>query len=288
LQKILRGKRERTPIPLESLLDAAGLEHALWVLGAVEGHRNAVRLYACHCARRALVPFERQFPDKAGELREIVNTAEGRARGQATDADLAGARDVVWGMLNPDPDVHTDEDGNSRLDTQEFSFSEYWEKVGKKDSAFESALLAVLACTREEIGGGAWRAARDAKSALAGCAEKLLHKQFAVRQAVLRAALPAIADAVHPALAAMAADACKALAGHVSAPPSPEDLTRAIRRSILESGDSAVFPGYAEGMFLESMFLENFEALVEETVGEELACEFRRLCRLEGAYGEVV
>jgi hypothetical protein len=86
----------------------------------------------------------------------------------------------------------------------------------------------------------------------------------------------------------MAADAPKALAGHVSVPPSPEEFTQAIRHSILEWDDPDVFLGLVDGLFLGSIFEGNFEDLVEETVGEELACEFRRLCRLEGAYGEVV
>lgn len=83
------------PLPLLSILDASGLTVALVCLGAVDGYHNAMRLYACQCARRVLPYYERRYPGDP-RLVDGLDTAERHARGQATDADLKAANAAVW------------------------------------------------------------------------------------------------------------------------------------------------------------------------------------------------
>jgi hypothetical protein len=91
-------------LPLEHILDTDGPDVALSAVQAVSGHNGAMRLYACFCARKALLLFEQRYPADT-RLRSAIDTAERRARGQATDADTAAARAVVKTVY---ADVHRD------------------------------------------------------------------------------------------------------------------------------------------------------------------------------------
>ena len=87
------------PLFLETILESNGLDDALWALRAIDGYQNAMRLYACYCAKYSLDIFEREYPDDK-RPRQAIEVAERFARGDATPEDLAAAwaaaRDAAW------------------------------------------------------------------------------------------------------------------------------------------------------------------------------------------------
>lgn len=83
-----------TPLPIATVLDVLGLEDALWALD-VAGYRRALRLWACDCAERVLSIFERAYPGDR-RPREALRVSQLWARGLATEAALAAARDAAW------------------------------------------------------------------------------------------------------------------------------------------------------------------------------------------------
>jgi len=101
-------------LPLLTVLDALGIEDAVWTLTAVRGHRNAIRLFTLKYAWWALHLFEERFPHDrrprwAIETAEMyvnsgadivdVRTASEEARQAAEEAESEGsenARRAVW------------------------------------------------------------------------------------------------------------------------------------------------------------------------------------------------
>ena len=90
--KLLRhlGKTEADdePLLIETILDANGLDDALWCLRAVDGQDRELRLYAVWCARRV----EHLMSDPRSI--SALDVAERHARGRATDEE----REVAGGM----------------------------------------------------------------------------------------------------------------------------------------------------------------------------------------------
>ena len=91
-----------TPLSLESFAKCGAL-FALKALLAVDGHRNAMRLYACRCAQYSLNFFEQAHPDDK-RPRQAIETVERFARGSATDRELSAAwtaaLDSPWGAAH--------------------------------------------------------------------------------------------------------------------------------------------------------------------------------------------
>ena len=72
-----------------TILDSNGLDDALWCLRAVDGHEREMRLYAVWCARQVqhLMTDPRSLA--------AMDVAERYANGQATDAELAAAKEAA-------------------------------------------------------------------------------------------------------------------------------------------------------------------------------------------------
>lgn len=84
------------PLPLRTIAAVLGLHAALKCLSTVDGYRNAMRLYACNCARRVLPDYEYECPDDP-HIRNAIVVSERHARGQAADRELrAAAKSVAW------------------------------------------------------------------------------------------------------------------------------------------------------------------------------------------------
>ena len=90
----IRAYGRTTEIPLSRILEANGLDDALWALSAVpaeqEQNRDRLaRLFACWCVRQVwhLLTDPRS--------RAVVETAERYAVGEATGEELAVARDAA-------------------------------------------------------------------------------------------------------------------------------------------------------------------------------------------------
>lgn len=79
------------PFPLSVVLDSNGLDDALWCLRCLgPEHHGWIRLYAVWCTRQ--VRDLMTGPPVVAAL----DVAERYAKGQATDAELAVAGEVVW------------------------------------------------------------------------------------------------------------------------------------------------------------------------------------------------
>lgn len=78
------------PLAYIVILDAVGLDDALWCLRAEPQHASIWRMYAVRCARRVqhLLTDERSI--------RALDVAERHARGAATDSELAAARVAAW------------------------------------------------------------------------------------------------------------------------------------------------------------------------------------------------
>ena len=76
-------------ISILTILDSNGLQDAIWCLRAVEGYDREIRLYAVWCARQVqhLMADQRSL--------DALDVAERYANGEATDAELAAARDAA-------------------------------------------------------------------------------------------------------------------------------------------------------------------------------------------------
>ena len=132
-RKLLKhlGKTEADDEPLaySTILDAVGLDDALWCLRAEPQHESIWRMYAVRCARRVqhLMTDER--------IIQALDVAERYARGAAKDSELAAAWDAAWDA--------------------------------SRDAVWDAARAAARAATWDAAWDAAWIAARDAARAAA-------------------------------------------------------------------------------------------------------------------------
>ena len=84
-----KKKADDEPLSLETILDSNGLDYTLWCLRSVPEHKNLWRLYAVWCARQVqhLMKDQRNI--------DALDAAERHANGQASDSDLAAAREAA-------------------------------------------------------------------------------------------------------------------------------------------------------------------------------------------------
>ena len=84
-----KTKADDEPISIATILDSNGLDDAMWCLRAVEGKDKEISLYAVWCARQVqhLMTDQRSI--------DALDVAERYANGEATDTELALARDAA-------------------------------------------------------------------------------------------------------------------------------------------------------------------------------------------------
>ena len=78
------------PLPLLTILNSNGLDDCLWCLRSVPEHDREWRLFSVWCARQV----QHLMTDKRSL--DALDVAEKFANGQATNEELAAARDVAW------------------------------------------------------------------------------------------------------------------------------------------------------------------------------------------------
>ena len=78
------------PLAYSTILEAVGLDDALWCLRAEPQHESIWRMYAVRCARRVqhLMTDERSL--------QALDVAERHTRGLAKDSELDAARTAAW------------------------------------------------------------------------------------------------------------------------------------------------------------------------------------------------
>jgi len=99
-QKMLDGldidTEIKTPLPLLKILETNGIVDTIRVLRAVDKkYRNAVRLFACHCARKVLPIYENEFPNEE-RPRKAIEAAERYAHGEISQKELNEAHKAAW------------------------------------------------------------------------------------------------------------------------------------------------------------------------------------------------
>ena len=84
-----KTKADDEPLSIATILDSNGLDDAIWCLRAVEGKDREIRLFAVWCVRQV------QHLLKDQRSLDALDVAERYANGEATDAELAAARDTA-------------------------------------------------------------------------------------------------------------------------------------------------------------------------------------------------
>jgi hypothetical protein len=127
------------PISYEAILDAVGLEKALWCCRAEKQYESMWRRYAVWCARQVqhLMTDERSIA--------ALDVAERHASGEATEQELAAAWDAAWDAAR----------------------AAAWDAAGDaaRAAAGDAAWAAAGDAARAAAGAAARAAARDAQSA---------------------------------------------------------------------------------------------------------------------------
>jgi len=77
-------------LPYSVIVDSNGIDDALWCCRAEPEQHKAWRLYAVWCAKQV----KHLMADKRSI--DAIDIAERHANGQATDDELAAARDAAW------------------------------------------------------------------------------------------------------------------------------------------------------------------------------------------------
>ncbi len=103
LRRALPGRGDNEPITLLEVLEANGLEDALWAFAAVPPEQEAerdrlARLLACEFAEYVLCYWEAAYPDNP-RPREAIRIARLYAEGKATDEQLKAAEEAAWGAV---------------------------------------------------------------------------------------------------------------------------------------------------------------------------------------------
>jgi len=143
-QKLLKhlGKTEADdePLPFSVILESNGIDDALWACRSAPQYNRDWRLFAVWCAR--------QVQHLMTDPRSIaaLDVAERHANGQATDEELAAARDAAWDAAR----------AAAWAAARAASWAAAWA------SAWAVARDAAWAVARDAARDAAWAVARDA------------------------------------------------------------------------------------------------------------------------------
>lgn len=95
LQSLGKTEADDTEVSVRYILDLLGIDDAIWVLRAVDGHDREVRLFACDCAESVLHLYEDKYPDD-NRPRNAIEVARRHANVEATTIELEEARVDAW------------------------------------------------------------------------------------------------------------------------------------------------------------------------------------------------
>jgi len=98
LRSLNKTKANDDPVTIAQIIDSNGLDDALWCLRAVKGRDREIRLYAVWCARQV----QHMMTNPRGLA--ALDVAERFAIGEATEADLAAARDAAGAAAGEEED----------------------------------------------------------------------------------------------------------------------------------------------------------------------------------------
>ena len=157
------------PITYEQILDAVGIQDALWCCGVEPKYDNHWRLFAVRCARQ----IQHLMTDKRSL--HALDVAEGYVNGLATDEELAAAEAAAWAASG----AASSDAAETAAETAAWAAAE----------AVDAAWVAAWAASGAAAEAAAGAAAGDATEAAAVAAIRAA-QTTAFRQLVTTGALP--------------------------------------------------------------------------------------------------
>jgi hypothetical protein len=94
LKHLGKTAADNEPLAIATIIDANGLDDALWCLRAVSGHDREIRLFGVWCARQ--VQYLMKDPRSIASLDVAERFANGEAREKELDAACAAAEAAAW------------------------------------------------------------------------------------------------------------------------------------------------------------------------------------------------
>jgi hypothetical protein len=144
LRHLGKTQADDEPLALVTILDSNGLDDALWCLRACDGIDREARLYAVWCVR--------QVQHLLKDLRSLaaLDVAERHANGEATDKELAAARDAARDA--------------ARAAARDAARDAAWDvaRAAAWAAAWDAAWSAAWFAAWDAAWAAAWSAARDA------------------------------------------------------------------------------------------------------------------------------
>ena len=137
------------PLQIITILEANGLDDALWCLRAVEGHDREIRMFAVWCARQVL-----HLMSDTRSL-QALDVSERFANGSATSEELSASRAAAWDAARA---------AARDAEWDDAAYAAAWDAA--RDAAWDAARAAAWAAAWD----AAWDAARDAARAAAWAA----------------------------------------------------------------------------------------------------------------------
>jgi hypothetical protein len=268
-------------LPLEHILDTGGLDNALKALSAVKDSREAARLFACRCAGVALHFLEQRYPEET-RPRAAVDTAARYALGKATPEELLAAgtefKEFFKALLK-DPGV-----GNYLMEELYDSLNTVAACVDLSPHTYRREKF-----KPDRVAGSFYDAARSMRWFL----KNVLCVEDASANAALEATDPvqAVFSASYsiPALrrfgktvAALSREAVRTLADDAAATLAANSIRVPRREALEDAAVGAIWNAICKGSIRHLTHI-GWDAAIED-----LTAEFRRLCRLEGEYGETM
>jgi hypothetical protein len=279
----LLGKSKITKkiLPLGTILDACGLDDAIEALKTVKEHKNAIRLFACYCARKAVPLFEKRYPDDM-RLSRAIDVAEQYARGLASKDSLNAARKSL---------KTTYQDVCKDSEITDFILEELYYALNPVATCVNAEWFKYTA-NRELNSGQVSCIIRDSAEAFSYFIKDAVTKENKDMNAAMYAndpsegffkafyslpALETVNEAVHKASEAavegMARDSIRIFEENAVNSPPLTAVKDAAQNAVWDSLCNAAVKGVRQ--------------IILEALIDELTVEFRRLCRLEDEYGEV-
>ena len=156
LKHLGKTQADDEPVSIITILDSNGLDDALWCLRATTGYDRELRLYAVWCARQV------QHLMKDPRSLAALDVAEKFANGEATEQDLAAARDAAGDAARAAArDAARDAAGDAaRAAARDVAGDAAWDAAW--DVALSAAWAAAWDAARDVALSAAWAAAGDA------------------------------------------------------------------------------------------------------------------------------
>ena len=279
LQSLGVRRAGKKVFPLEHILDMAGLCHALRALGAAKGFSEAARLFACRCAAKALHFLELRRPEDRSP-RLAVAAAERHALGRATLDELHAAGHDFGICCRA---IHN-EQGISQGQLEELYYSLNAVAVcvdlrphtyGRKK--FKNAYLGGIVVEAAQALAYFLQAVLSVEDTEANAALEKKDPMEALFTSFR--SIPALGN-LYETVAAIAGESARALADDAAERLGAKNIRVPKREALEHAAFSAIYNAICRGA------MDHLRTIAHEAVEEDLTAEFRRLCRLEGEYGE--